>query len=86
MVFRGGANQRRATNVDLFQQFRQRRLALRCFGERIEIYCDDAEERYIMFRRLGGILFARQDTAKDKRMKCLEAPLHYFGKAGDFGN
>ena len=60
--------------------------SLRCFGERIEIYCNDAKEWHIVFRRLSCILFTSQDTAKDVRMKCLDAPPHNLGETGDFGN
>ena len=85
-ILGGGANHRRATNVDLLQRVHQRDIGLcDCFGERVEVDGDKIDRADAVLLHLcdvGGIFASGKNAAVDAGMEGLDAAIQYLRKAG----
>ena len=86
MILRGGANHRRATNIDVFDHF----IAFRAFGhgllEGIEIDDDEIDRADGVIGhclRMFRIVTHGQQPAMDHRVQRLDPAIHHFGKTGE---
>ena len=89
MVFGGGADHRRAADVDILDAiversaFRDRRF------ERIEVHHQEIDRLDVVLFHRGDVLFIpadREQSAMHFRMQRLDAAVHHFGRAGEFGD
>jgi len=86
-IFRRRPYEARPADVDLFNQYVERRLRIRCrFHKRIQVDDDNVDQRDAVCRRRGEVVrptAARKNPPVHQRMESLHTTVHHFGKAGD---
>ncbi len=93
MVFRSGAQHRRAADVDVLDRVFQRALFLRHrLHERVQVHDEQIDRRNAVLLERGHVfrqVAAREDAAVHLRVQRLHAPVKHFREArvvGDFGD
>ena len=89
MILRGGADHRRAADIDIFDDL----LAFRPLGDRggegVEVddhQIDRADFMFVHRRDMFGVVADGEQAAMDLGVQRLDAAVHHFGEAGKVGN
>ena len=89
VVFGGGADHCRAADVDVLDAI----VVRSAFGDRrfewIEVHHQEIDRLDVVLFHRGEVLFVpadREQSAMHLRMQRLDAPVHHFGRAGEFGD
>ena len=89
MIFRRGAHHARPADVDVLDDFLERRAARHRRFERIKIDDDEIDGRDAVLFHFGdvlGIVAQSENAAVDFRMQSFHPAIHHLGKAGELGN
>ena len=89
MVFRRGADHRRAADIDVLDAVGEIAAARDGFLERIEIDHQNIDRANVVRAHrfgMGGIVADREQAAMHRRMQRLDPAVHHFGKAGQIAD